>query len=64
MQIKLIIEDEDIVKNVQLITSPIEYLVISAALKQFVENPNNIPADIEVAKRMREVIEDGNDDCN
>lgn len=56
MEIKLIIEDEDIVKNVQLTTSPIEYLVISAALKQFADNTSNSPNDIIVAKRMRNDI--------
>jgi hypothetical protein len=62
MKIDFIIEEEDIVKEVQLTTSPIEYLVISAALKQFVENPSNYNSDIDVAKRMRKVIENhGND---
>ena len=61
MNINMIIEDEDIVKGVQIVTSPIEYLVISAALKQYAENSSNDPADIEVAKSMRRVIEDGND---
>lgn len=56
MDIKLIIEDEDIVKNVLLTTSPREYLVISAALKQFADNTSNNPNDIIVAKRMRNDI--------
>lgn len=60
MTIDFIIEEDDVVKEVRITTSPIEYLVISSALKQFVETPNNHSADIEVAKRMREVIEDGN----
>ncbi len=55
--------EEDIVKEVCLTVSPIEYLVISAALKQFVENPNNHKNDIDVARRMRKAIENhGNDD--
>lgn len=62
MTIDFVIEEEDIVKKVCLSVSPIEYLVISSALKQFEENPNNHSADVEVAKKMREVIEDGNDD--
>ena len=41
MSIDFTIEEEDIVKEVCLTVSPIEYLVISAALKQFVENSNN-----------------------
>ena len=56
MEIKLIIEDEDIVKNVQLTTSPIEYLVINAALIQFANDTSNNPIDIIVAKRMRNDI--------
>ena len=60
MTINVNIEEEDIVKNIQLTTSPVEYLVISAALKQFVENPDNNDADIEVAKLMRDCIERGN----
>ena len=62
MTIDFIIEEDDVVKEVHIITTPIEYLVISSALKQFAENPNNHSVDIEVAKRMREVIENGNDD--
>ena len=60
MTIDFIIEKEDIVKEVKLITSPVEYLVISAALKQFAENTSNHATDIEVAKRMRKVIENDN----
>lgn len=59
MTINVIIEEEDIVKSIQLVTSPDEYLVISTALKQFVDNPDNNRADIEVAKSMRKVIERG-----
>ena len=33
-----------------------EYLVISAALKQFAENPNNDIYDVEVSKQMRKVM--------
>lgn len=57
MKIDYIIEEEDIVKEIQLTTSPIEYLVISSALAQYIKNPKNHKADIEVAKRMREYIE-------
>lgn len=57
MKVQYIIEKEDIVKEVQLNISPIEYLVISASLKQYAENAKNHKADIEVAKRMRECIE-------
>ena len=46
----------DILKEVQLNILPIEYLIISAALKQFVENPTNHGIDVEIAKQMREVI--------
>ena len=62
MTISMITKEQDIVCSVQLVTSPTEYLIISAALKQFAENHNNHSTDIDVAKRMREVIEDGNDD--
>ena len=63
MTIDFVIEEEDIVKEVCLSVSPIEYLVISSALKQFIENPNNHSADVEAAKKMREAIENhGNDD--
>lgn len=55
--IDFVIEEEDIVKEICLTVSPIEYLVISAALKQFVENPHNHSVDIEVAKNMRKVME-------
>ena len=48
---------EDVVKEVHLTVSPTEYLIISAALKQFVENPANHSVDIEVAKQMRTIIE-------
>ena len=57
MKINFVIEEEDIVKEVHITTSPIEYLVISAALKQFIENPGNHDSDIEIAKQMRKVIE-------
>lgn len=62
MTINMITKEQDIVCSVQLIASPTEYLIISAALKQFAENTNNNLVDIDVAKRMREVIEDGTDD--
>ena len=52
MEIKLI-EDRDIVNSVHLTVSPEEYLVISSALKQFAENPNNVLVDIMTAKQMR-----------
>ena len=57
MRIDFALEEEDIVKEVHIITSPIEYLIISAALKQFIENPINHNSDIEIAKQMREIIE-------
>lgn len=50
------IEEEDIVKEIQLTTSPVEFLVIGAALKQYAENPNNHDVDIEVAKSIRKTI--------
>ena len=52
MRIKLI-EDAEAVKNVLLTVSPEEYIVISSALKQFAENPNNVLVDIMTAKQMR-----------
>lgn len=69
MRIKLI-EDAEAVKNVLLTVSPEEYIVISSALKQFAENPNNVLVDIMTAKQMRidicnraeSEVEDGNDD--
>jgi hypothetical protein len=62
MTIDFIIEEDDVVKEVLITASPIEYLVISSALKQFAENPNNHSVDIEVAKNMRKVMENhGND---
>ncbi len=57
MSIDFVIEEKDIVKEVQITTSPTEYLIISAALKQFIENPSNNDGDIEIAKQMRKVIE-------
>lgn len=57
MSIDFVIEEKDIVKEVQITTSPTEYLIISAALKQFIENPSNHDNDIEIAKQMRKVIE-------
>ena len=63
MTINMITKEQDIISSVQLIATPTEYLIISAALKQFVENPNNHSTDVEAAKKMREVIENhGNDD--
>lgn len=63
MKIKFVIEEDDIAKEVCLTASPVEYLVISSALKQFVENPNNHSADVKVAQIMREEIENhGNND--
>ncbi len=59
MTIDVVIEEDDVVKEVRITTTPIEYLVISSALKQFAENPNNHSVDIEVAKRMREIIKRG-----
>lgn len=57
MSIDFVIEEKDIVKEVQITTSPTEYLIFSAALKQFIENPSNHDNDIEIAKQMRKVIE-------
>ena len=57
MTIDFVIEEQDIVKEVHITTSPIEYLIISAALKQFIENHSNHDSDIEIAKQMRKVIE-------
>lgn len=63
MKIDFIVEEEDIVKEVRLAISPVEYLAISAALKQFSETASNHSSDIEVAKGLREAIENhGNDD--
>ena len=65
MTINFVIEEKDIVKGVHIITSPKEYLIISAALKQFIENPNNHDSDIEITKQMRRVIENyGNNNTN
>ena len=49
----MLIEDGIIVNSVHLIVSPEEYLVMSSALKQFEENPNNALVDIMTAKQMR-----------
>lgn len=63
--IDFVIEEKDIVKEVHITTSPAEYLIISAALKQFIENLNNHDSDIEIAKQMRKVIENyGNNNTN
>ena len=64
MTIDFVIEEKDVVKGVHITTSPIEYLIISAALKQFIENLSNPENDIEIAKQMRKVIENGNNDTN
>lgn len=65
MLIDFVIEEQDIVKEVHITISPIEYLIISAALKQFIENLNNHDSDIEIAKQMRKVIENyGNNNTN
>jgi len=50
-------EEQDIIKEVHITTSPEEYLIISAALKQFIENPSNHSNDVEIAKQMRKIIE-------
>lgn len=63
MKIDFVIEEKDIVKEVHITASPIEYLIISAALKQFAENRPGI--DGEIAKQMRKVIENyGNNNTN
>lgn len=65
MMIDFAIEEKDIVKEVHITTSPIEYLIISAALKQFTENLSNHDSDIEIAKQMRKAIENyGDNDKN
>lgn len=64
MTIDFVIEEKDIVKEVRLCVSPIEYLIISSSLTQFIENPNNHIADVETAKKMRKVIENGDNDTN
>ena len=56
MSIDYITEEEDIVKEVRIIVSPVEYLIIATSLKQFSENHNNHSREIEVAKQMRKVI--------
>ena len=56
MNITTVTEDGIIVNEVHLTTSVIEYLVISSALAQFINNHDNSLSDIEVAKKMREVI--------
>lgn len=61
MEIKYILKEDDVVEEVQLMASPMEYLVISAALKQFIDNHNNHTVDIEVAKSIRKEIENRND---
>ena len=63
MSIDFVIEEKDIVKEVQITASPIEYLIIGAALKQFIENHNDI-GDTEIAKQMRKVIENYGDENN
>lgn len=61
MTIDFDIDEKDIVKKVNITASPIEYLIIGVALKQFAENHN----DIEIVKQMRKVIENhGNNDTN
>lgn len=55
MEIKLI-EDGIIVNSVHLMVSPEEYLIISSALTQFIEDASNAECDISIAKKMRKVI--------
>lgn len=55
MEIKLI-EDGIIVNSVHLVVSPKEYLVISSALTQFIEDLSNAECDISIAKEMRKAI--------
>lgn len=57
MTIDFVIEEQDIVKEVHITTSPIEYLIIGVALKQFIGNHSDI-GDTEIAKQMIKVIED------
>ena len=61
MEIKYILKEDDVVEKVQLMVSPMEYLVISASLKQFVDNNDNHTVDIDVAKSIRKEIEGRND---
>ena len=49
-------EDGIIVNNVHLLISPEEYLIISSALTQFIEDTSNAECDISIAKEMREAI--------
>lgn len=55
MEITLI-EDGVIVNSVHLVVSPEEYLIISSALTQFIEDTSNAECDISIAKEMRKVI--------
>ena len=52
MKVNIITENEDIVKEIQLITSPVEYLVLNDALRQFINNPKNNLIDVGVAVDM------------
>ena len=44
--------DDDIIRKVILELSPVEWLILNCALKQFIVNKNNHPFDIEKAKEM------------
>lgn len=67
MTVNIITENEDIVKEIQLTTSPVEYLVLNDALRQFVKNRKNnlvdvgIAADMSKALTQRKEVENGND---
>ena len=52
MTVNIITENEDIVKEIQLTTSPVEYLVLNDALRQFINNSKNNLVDVGVAADM------------
>jgi len=58
MTIDYDIDKEDMVNSVTLLLTPAEYLVISSALKKYVEDESNHEHDREIARSMRIVIED------
>ena len=45
-------QDGDIVQSIKLECSPVEFLVLEKALRQFAENKENHIVDIDVAEKM------------
>jgi hypothetical protein len=53
MKITLVTQN-DYCKEVLIVTTPVEFLILNKALKLFVKNKNNNDTDIKIAKRMNE----------